>query len=49
MNLRGKKIKFLKGPKNLHFPKGLVHGFAPKIELFLMGVFHRNHITKHRF
>ena len=23
--------------------------FFPKIQLFLMGVFHRNHIRKHRF
>ena len=29
--------------------KGLVHGFCPKIELFLFGVFQRNHIRKDRF
>ena len=49
MILRGKKLKFQKGKKNGHFPKGLVHGSGPKIELSLMGVFHRNHIRKHRF
>ena len=31
------------------FQEGLVHGFCPKFELFLMAVFHRNHIRKHRF
>ena len=25
---------FQKVPKNRHFPKGIVHGFCPKIELF---------------
>ena len=49
MILRGKKLKFSKGLKNGHFLKGLVHGFCPKIELFLFGVFHRNHIRKDRF
>ena len=40
MILRGKKLKFEKGPKNGHFPKGLVHGFGPKIEISLISVFH---------
>ena len=31
------------------FAKGLVHGFCQKIELFLMGVFHRNHIRQDGF
>ena len=31
------------------FAKGVVHGFCPKIELFLIGVFHRNHIRKDGF
>ena len=31
------------------FLKGLVHRFCPKIELFLIGVFYKNHIRKHRF
>ena len=44
-----KKLKFQKGRKNGHFLRGLVHGFCPKIELFLFSVFHRNHITKDRF
>ena len=35
--------------KNGHFFKGLVHGLCPKIEVFLIGVFHRNSIRKHRF
>ena len=44
-----KKLKFQKGRKNGHFLRGLVHGFCPKIELFLFSVFHRNHIRKDRF
>ena len=40
MILRGKKLKFEKGPKNGHFPKGLVHGFGPKIEISLIAFFH---------
>ena len=32
-DFKRKKLKFLKGPK------GLVHGFCPKIELFLCGYF----------
>ena len=28
--------------KNEHFIRGLVHGFCPKIELFVIGVFYRN-------
>ena len=39
----------LKGPKNKHFPKGLVHGFCPKIEISRMGVFYRNYVRKNRF
>ena len=31
------------------FLKGLVHGFGLKIELFLICLFHRNHIRKDRF
>ena len=31
------------------FLKGLVHGFGLKIELFLICLFHRNSIRKHRF
>ena len=49
MILSEKKIKFLKGPKNGHFPKGLVHGFCPKIELSLIVVFYRNYVRKDRF
>ena len=44
-----KKLKFYQGPKNGHFLKGLVHGFCPKIEIFLIGVFHRSNIRKDRF
>ena len=45
---RPKKLKFQQGPKNGHFLKGLVHGLCTEIELFLIGVFHRNHIRKNR-
>ena len=44
-----KKVEVLKRVKNGHFLKGLVHGLCPKIELFLVGVFHRNSIRKKRF
>ena len=43
------KIEVLKRVKNGHFLKGLVHGFPPKIEVFLIGVFHRNSIKKTTF
>ena len=43
------KIKVFKRAKRWTFSKGLVHGFCRKIELFLIGVFHRNHIRKNRF
>ena len=46
---KNKKLKFWEGPKKGHFLNWLVHGFCPKIELFLIGVFHKNHIRKHRF
>ena len=42
-------IEVLKRVKNGHFLKGLVHGFSPKIEVFLIGVFHRNSIKKTTF
>ena len=48
-DFKRKKLKFYKGPKDGHFSKGLVHEFCPNIEIFLIGVFHKNHITKHRF
>ena len=48
-DFKWKKLKFYKGPKDGHFSKGLVHEFCPNIELFLIGVFYKNHITKHRF
>ena len=41
-----KKLKFQQGLTKKHFSKGLVNRFCPKIELFLTGVFHRNHIRK---
>ena len=43
------KFEVLKRVKNGHFLKGLVHGFSPKIEVFLIGVFHRNSIKKTTF
>ena len=36
IDFKRKKLKFLKGPKNGHFGKGLVHGFCPKIEISLI-------------
>ena len=43
------KIKVFKTAKKWTFSKRLVHGFCPKIELFLIGLFHRNHIRKKSF
>ena len=44
------KIEVLTRAKKWTFFKGVSPWiFFPKIELFLMGVFHRNHIRKHRF
>ena len=48
MILRG-KIEVLKRVKNGHFLKGLFHGFCAKIDRFLIGVFYRSSIRKHRF
>ena len=49
-DFKWKKLDFWKkGPKNEHFPKGLVHGFCPKIEISGMGVFYRNYVRKNRF
>ena len=42
-------IEVLKRVKNGHFLKELVQGFSPKIEVFLIGVFHRNSIKKTTF
>ena len=39
-------LEVLKRVKNGHFLKGLVYLFSPKIEVFLIGVFHRNSIKK---
>ena len=47
--LSRKKFKFSKGPKNGHFPKGLVHGFCPKIKISRMGVLYRNYVRKNGF
>ena len=33
------KVNVLKGAKNRHFPKGIIHGFCPKIELFSFAFF----------
>ena len=41
-------MKFNQGPKNGHFLKGLVHGFCPKIELSLIGVFFSCYCGKKR-
>ena len=49
-DFKWKKLKFWKkGQKMDIFLKGLVHRFCPKIELFLIGVFYKNHIRKHCF
>ena len=44
-----KKVEVFKRVKNEHFLKGLVHGLCPKIELFLMAIFHSNYVTKTTF
>ena len=49
MILGEKNRSFKIGPKNRQFPKGLVHGFCPKIELSLFPVFHGNYVTKNLF
>ena len=41
-------MKFSKEPENRNFPKGLVYGFCPNIEVFLIGVFHRSYFRKDR-
>ena len=38
-DFKRKKLKFLKGPKNGQFRKGLVGGFWSKIEISLIAVF----------
>ena len=42
------KIEVLTRAKKWTFLKGLVHGLCPKIELFLISLFHRNHVRKDR-
>ena len=44
-----KKETFKKRPKNQNFPKGLVHAFRQKLELFFLVVFFLNQATKDRF
>ena len=48
-NFELEKVEVLKRVKNGHFLKGLVYLFSPKIEVFLIGVFHRNSIKKTTF
>ena len=48
-DFKWKKLYFKKGPKNGHFPMGLVHGFCPKIDCSRMGVFNRNYVRKNGF
>ena len=43
------KIEVLTRVKKWNFPKGLVHGLCPKIELFLISIFHKNYVRKDRF
>ena len=49
MILSRKKLKFYKRTKNGHFPRGLVNGFCPKIELSVIAVFYRSYVIKDRF
>ena len=44
-----KKETFKKRPKNQNFPKGLVHAFRQKLELFFWWFFFLNQATKDRF
>ena len=44
-----KKLKFQQGLKSGHFLKGLVHGFCPNIELFVITIFHSNYVGKNHF
>ena len=46
--VRIKNWSFNKGQKMKKNPKGLVHGFCPKIEISLFPVFHGNYVTKNR-
>ena len=43
------KNKVFKRAKQGDFPKGIIHGFCPKIEIFLMCIFWRNQIRKYCF
>ena len=43
------KKKVQKSPKNRIFPKGLLHGFCRKIELFIMYVFLANQARQDHF
>ena len=43
------KFKFQEGLKNGYFCKGVSPWICPKIELFLIGVFHRNYIREDGF
>ena len=42
-HFKTKKIQVLTRVKNGHIPKGLVHGFCPKIEISRMGVSYGNY------
>ena len=48
-DFKWKKLYLKKGPKNGHFPKGLVYGFCPKIEISRVGVFYRNYVRKNGY
>ena len=48
-DFKWKKLQLKKGPKNGHFPKGLVYGFCPKIEISRVGVFYRNYVRKNGY
>ena len=44
------KINVLKGAKkNRDFPKGIIHGFCPKIEFLFIWVFWYNQVRKDGF
>ena len=48
-DFKWKKLYLKKGPKNGHFPKGLVYGFCPKIEISRVGVFYRKKKRKNGY
>ena len=48
-DVKRKKLKFFKGPKNKLFLRASVHGFCPKIELILIAFFLQKLCQKRSF